>query len=411
MSTATQTADEIRQFLLEAGDKLRELREKSGDQRGDTWASDVRQATQEIYSLDALLKIAEAGERASQPKGPEAATLNVGIAELRSPGAVYVESEPYKERGTRYAGGNLPDVKVGMLDHRMANYLHEYRALIQEGGTDSGGLWLPKGQPLPPLVRQMRLFIRDLVSVQDTGLSSVPYLRELNALANEAGATAVAEGAAKPEAMMVFETADAPIRKIAAWVPVTTEVVADAPTLRGYIDTRLAYMLALREEAQVLNGNGTAPNLRGIRQTTGMQTQAAVAGDFSATLGRGIGKIELVDGEADGIAMNPTDFWTMLTTRFATQYDGGFGGGLPFGAPVQGIWGLRVVRTRQMEAGKALIGGFRMGATIFDRQETVIRVGDQHSDYFTSNKLVILAEERIGLAVWRPDFFVEATLA
>ena len=72
----------------------------------------------------------------------------------------------------------------------------------------------------------------------------------------------MAEGVAKPEVVMQFVSDDAPVRKIAAWIPITTEIADDAPTLRGYIDTRLAYMLALREELEILSGNGISPDLR-----------------------------------------------------------------------------------------------------------------------------------------------------
>jgi HK97 family phage major capsid protein len=170
-------------------------------------------------------------------------------------------------------------------------------------------------------------------------------------------------------------------------------------------------MVLLREEEQVLNGSGSGADLRGIRQTVGLQTQTAVAGDFSATLGRAIGKIETVDGEADGIALNPTDFWTMVTTRFANQFDGEAIGGSPFGAPPRTVWGLPAARTRSMASGTSLVGAFGMGAQLFTRQGVTIKTSDSHSTFFVENKIVILAEERVALAVYRPDWFVETTLA
>jgi hypothetical protein len=75
------------------------------------------------------------------------------------------------------------------------------------------------------------------------------------------------------------------------------------------------------------------------------------------------------------------------------------------------IYGMTPIRTRSTESGKALVGSFRLGCTLFDRQQTVIKVGDQHSDWLVLNKLVVLAEERVGLANHRPDLFVECTLA
>ena len=84
----------------------------------------------------------------------------------------------------------------------------------------------------------------------------------------------------------------------------------------------------------------------------------------------------------------------------------GSAGGAPFNVPTGTIWGLPVVRTRALAAGHAIVGSWRLGATLFEREGVMIRVADQHASLFISNTVVILAEERVGLAVHRPDFFV-----
>lgn len=395
-------AGELRTLLLEAGDELRGLHERRPDtadrEATQSWTRDVRAATELIHLADAILQAEERAGRipsGEQPRGGASTGTDLGGDQL-SWGESFIRSAEYQARDSQsgaMAGG------------------HEVRTLLttDQTATPAAGLWMPRGTPIPPLRRRMRLFVRDLISVVPTGLNSVPYIRELNPATNEVSATAIAEGAAKTEVTMEFAPFDAPVRKIAAWIPITQEIADDAPTLRGYIDERLAYMLALREEAQILAGNGASPALRGILNTTGILTQSGGADKITA-LGTAIGKVENVDGEVDGIAMNPLDFWTMLTTRSATQFDQGWGGSGPFGSQPQGVWGVPVVRSRQLASGKALVGSWRLGATLFDREQTVIRTTDSHSDYFTLNKLVILAEERVGLAVNRPDLFVDVTL-
>ena len=168
---------------------------------------------------------------------------------------------------------------------------------------------LPQGQPILPTPRQMKLTVRDLIPSTTTTLASVPYVREHTPATDETGASSVGEGIAKPEVVMEWSDQDAPVRKIAAWVPATSEILADAPTLRGYIDGRLRYMLALREQDEILRGNGVSPDLLGILNTTGIQTQTATNNDVPATIADAIAKVELVDGDANGIVMNPGDYW------------------------------------------------------------------------------------------------------
>jgi HK97 family phage major capsid protein len=410
-------ADEIRGHLESAATELIELRNRPADKRDADFESEVKDRLDFIRTFDPVHKLRTEGERAAAEaeerqrqadeldklkkaglRGPSAAGADLS-ERARTPGAEVVLADGYEDFQARGATGL---------------FTTEVRALLTSGDTDDlseSGLWRPVGQPIPPRPRQRRLFVRDLLSVQNTGLSSVPYIKELNAATNETGADAVMEGSAKPEATMQFEDDDAPIRKIAAWIPATTEILADAPTLRGYIDNRLAYMVLLKEEQQVLKGTGNAPQVRGIYNTTGTQTQSAVAGDVPATIAASYGKIENVDGDPDAVVMNPLDFWGAISTRHSTQFDNGFGGNAP-AEVVQGSlsWGERVVRSRALDQTECLVGAFGLGATLFEREGVSIRVGDQHGDYFVYNKVAILAEERVGLAVHRPDWFVETTL-
>lgn len=394
-----------------AGDKLRELRARPADQRDDAWEKDRRAASVEVTDLDREFTEARerekfefelaALERAAQlpeARGGEAAGADVsGGREMRSPGDIFVQSEAYKESPlTR-------------------NREVEVRNLLSAGnlfGTGSDS-FLPVGQPIAPTPRQRRLFVRDLLSVQQTGLNSVPYFRELNPATTETGATTVAEGSAKPEVTATFVAADAPTRKIAAWLQITMEALEDAPTLAGYINTRLAYMLMVEEEEQILLGDGNAPNLTGVTVVSGVQTQTATNNDVPATIADAAAKIELVDGMADGIAMNPGDFWASVSERRSTNFDGAAheaGNGAPFGSPNPQLWGFPVVRTRTLTSLTAVVGAWQLGATLMERSAPTVRTTDSHASLFISNIEVVLAEERIALPIWRPDFFVLTTL-
>lgn len=405
MSTATMPKPaELRTELENLGEKLNGLRSK---ERSDESRQEMRDTIEEIGYLDHVLRVSlRQAEVDADADGPKGGTRASSTPDTRSAGQRVVDSEEYRN----WTGNGMVEI----------------RALVDStGGVDwsadadaGAGLLRPVGSPAfaqQTLVRS-RLFIRDVLTSVQTGLANVPYIKELNAAANSSelsGALFVAEGSAKPEVRMEFTPADAPIRKLAAWIPVTTEILQDAPTLRGYIDSRLRYMLALAEERAILNGPGTGVTVKGIRQYSGeLQTQSSVGStEYFATIGRAIGKVETVDGTADFVAMNPGDYWTAVTSRHANQFDAPAGNaGSPFNAPPAQVWGVPVVRTTAMESGKALVGS-SIGAVILDREGPTIKVGDQHSDYFTNNKVAILAEERFGLAVHRPDWYCEATVA
>lgn len=402
------TSTDLRSKVLESAEKVVELRSKPADQRGDTHALDLRAAVDSLHEADALFEaarkveaydaglqaLAQAAERSAA--GPAAA---FNETESRDAGAQFVESDAYRNLNGEARSSSPVEVRnliTGSSD-----------------GTSGSHSFVPQGSPYLSEggIRRQRFFLRDVLPVIQTGLDNVPYIRELNAAANEGGASAVSEASAKPEVTMEFERADAPVRKLAAWIQVTEEAFADAPTLRGYINTRLSYMLMVREEQQVLKGTGTAPQIEGIYTVDGTQSQGAVTGDLPATIGTAIGKVENVDGYADGVAINTLTYWAGIVDRHATQFDGGStNAGLPFSTAPATLWGLPAIRTRALDPNEALVGDFARGATLFERAATTIRSTDSHASLFISNTLVVLAEKRLALAIHRPDFFVETTL-
>lgn len=411
------TVDEVRSALIEAGHEYSQLRQRPEGDRTATHAHDVRERAEFIRDADLILLALERGAPilpnpgtgilppGAVPGGPSAATGGAPNPGARSLGFVVTQDTGYQEfAAQKRSGAGYHEIDV---PGSLFAYNNAFRATITAGdGTTGGGTWAPVGQPIPPVARQMRMFLRDMLNVQQTTLMNIPYIREVNPAGLEYSASAVAENTAKPEVALDWTLDDAPVRKIAAWVPVTTEIIDDAPTLQGYIDGRLAYMLAVREEFEILNGSGAAPHLKGILQYTDKQTQAFTT-DAMTTLGLAIGKVENVDGEADGIAMNPIDYWAMVTDRHSEQFDGAGTGMVPYANVMRmNPWGMPTVRSRALTSGNAIVGSWRLGATLFDRMQTTIKVGNQHSDFFVNNKVAVLAEERVALAVHRPDFFV-----
>jgi HK97 family phage major capsid protein len=105
-----------------------------------------------------------------------------------------------------------------------------------------------------------------------------------------------------------------------------------------------------------------------------------------------------------GIVLNPTDWFKIETTKDTA-------GAYIIGNPQDGtnprLWGLPVVETPAMTVDKFLVGAFRYGAQIFDRQDATVEISTEDSDNFRKNLVTILAEERLALAVYNTLAFVK----
>lgn len=406
------SADELRERAAEMRSEWAELAQS--DRESDDFRSAKREFLAEIDDIDLGLTLrALAEERAmrqlgTRPGVPAAGLATTGEVETRSVGQLFTQDERVQNWARTAIGGQVSESPV-----------IEVRTLVTSGttGTSAGGLLAPVGQPFLAPVNRQRLVIRDLLAVNPVdgrNLLSIPYVREKNSDAdNAAGVSTVAEGSPKPEGQLEWDPDSATMQVIATVIPVTNQILRVLPSIQTYIDNTLLYRVALAEEKQILNGTGTGTDLKGIyRYNSGgyqIQTQSATANDPAVSLANAFAKIENANGVADGVAMNPADFWTMVSKR-ASGGSGTFDAGEPFSSVPQTVWGLPAVRTKSMAAGKALPGAWKMAATLFDGEIANVRIFEQHSDFAMRNQVLIRAEETVALAVLRPDWFVDTSL-
>ena len=65
-----------------------------------------------------------------------------------------------------------------------------------------------------------------------------------------------------------------------------------------------------------------------------------------------------------------------------------------------------MVGTSELGEGDFLVGAFRDGAQIFDREEVNLLISTENEDDFIKNLCTALAEERLAFTVRRPQAFV-----
>lgn len=256
---------------------------------------------------------------------------------------------------------------------------------------------LPGIQALP----QRRLTIRQLLMAGRTDSSTVEYVQEKVFTNNAAPA---AEGVLKAESDMQLEEKSVSTRVIAHWMRATRQILSDVSQLQTMINQRLLYGLAYREELQLLNGDGTGQNLNGIvTQATAYSAPLTLASPTSIDLIRLMAlQASLAEYPASAIVMHPSDWaWIELLKDTTGRYMIGN----PQGGVSPTLWGLPVVATPAMTVDKVLVGAFDMGAQVFDQWASRVEVGYQNDD-FTKNKVTFLAEERLALAVYRPQAFI-----
>lgn len=255
---------------------------------------------------------------------------------------------------------------------------------------------------------ERRLTIRDLIAPGQTASNAVEYVQE-DGFTNNAGP--VPEGTQKPYSDITFKLENAPVRTLAHLFKASRQILDDAPALQSFINARGRYGLKLAEEAQLLFGSGAGANIGGI---VPVAQDYAAPGGVTVTGEQQIDRLrlallqaELAEFPSDGIVLNPID-WALI--ELLKDANGNYLIGQPQGSTQPTLWRRPVVATQAMLQNDFLVGAFALGAQIFDRMDVEILISTENDKDFENNMVTVRAEQRLALAVYRPEAFVTGPL-
>jgi len=391
-------------FMAEGTEKLNEFRKAAA-------------AEGQVTSLRETLADVAGNVRGSGPIPFTARQINPKAGQTI--GQAFVASKEYADL---VASGNLQSDRSSFRSVPFQAAATDVINSIPESGGGAALVtpeYLPGVLPLP----QRPLTVRGLFGAGTTQSDTITYAQQ-NAFDKATGSLAVKQSTSgsdaaglKKQSSIAWERLTSPVETIATWMAATRNQLADAGQIRALIDNALRLMLGLEEEDQLLNGDGTSPNLSGIydqaiqtSDVTGLTSDGEPNIDGIRNAARLV-KVGLSRLTADAIVMNPTDsMYLDLSVDGEKRYRIGDPFSQGVGAGPRPIWGLRRVESEAIEEGHALVGAFNAGATVLERQGITILTADQHADFFVRNLVVILAEERLGFPVYFPSAFVDLTL-
>ena len=339
---------------------------------------------------------------------PDAGTRKAGKGDFT---AQFMESDYGKRVKEGYRGGETEfDLKAFGL-----------KATIGEDATQANidTDYPVRPDRLPTVVEELFQTpnIADLIPVTTTQSDSIEVVTE-----NYTDAAAETnEGDVAPEATLDFTLATEPVRKIPVGIKASAEVLGDVGLMRGLVQNRLRQDVARREDAQLLNGDGVAPNLEGITARAGIQNQNwSQANGLDAFLEAIFRAAQLVRAAFlnPQAAVMATAAWTDI--RLIRDESGGAGTGqYLFGPPSMQIeprvWGLRAVINENQPDHTVntntpvLVGDFANSALIARNPNISVGVTDSDASDFLADVLTFKFQLREALIVHRPAGFATVT--
>lgn len=369
--------------IKERNDELTELGKKFDEQRAwETIRDDNANNLKKSKEVSGIILPGGAPGEQTQKKNRQL-----------SLGELFVKSEAF----LKY---NRAEKKGPVAEFSLDDFEAEFKTLLDSTG------WVPETTRTGKLVEGAlrRPVVADLIPQSTTKQNAIVYMEETTTTNN---AATVAEGADKPESALAFTERTASVRKLATVLPVTDELMEDEPAMRGYVEQRLRLFLALAEEVQLVSGDGVAPNLTGLMNASGVQSQAKGADPVPDAIYKGMVLIQTNSFlDPTGVIIHPLDWQDVRLLRTA---DGIYIWGSPSEAGPERIWGLPVVKTTAATQNTAIVAAFDTAMQIFRRNEVAFAVSDQHSDFFTKNKLMLRVEERLAFPIYRGSAICKVT--
>lgn len=252
------------------------------------------------------------------------------------------------------------------------------------------GIVEPQRLPGIDVAPKQRLFIRDLIAPGRTGSPAIFWVQQTG-FTN--AAKVVPENTAKPYSNIEFTPKITPVTTIAHMFKASKQILDDFAQLQSMIDAEMRYGLKYVEEQEILFGDGTGAHLHGI-----VPQATAYSAAFAVEQQNGIDDLRLAMLQAQ-LARFPASGHVLHFMRYILANPAALTG------PT--LWGLPVVATEAAAfQGKFLTGAFNAAAQLFDREDANVVISTENSDDFEKNMISIRCEERLALAVKRPEAFI-----
>jgi HK97 family phage major capsid protein len=233
---------------------------------------------------------------------------------------------------------------------------------------------------------------------------AITFIRHISTTGN---AAPTPEGVLKNELVFNTDALTLPAVKLAGNSGLSYEIINDFEAFDRYAGVELQRQVIDQENQQLLTGSGTAPNMVGFFNTSGILTH-----DCSTDTGTGVTVWDSLNIALNLLRTGPAlavgNLWVFHPTdwNFIRRVKDAYGRFLVSADPsddqVNQAWGIDVFTDIWCPQGKGLLLDTTKFGYVGVREPMAVRIGYAGTD-FTQNILRFVAEERLTLCVTRPS--------
>lgn len=257
-----------------------------------------------------------------------------------------------------------------------------------------------------------KVHIRQLLQTGSMGAKSTfNYVKEVTGdyLGTPAGSgpASVAEATLKPQFDLKLQEATVPAQWNAGWLRISRNMLDDVEGMTTFLQSRLPELLLRAEDNLLVNGTGVSPQIGGITLAGNFTAPTSSATVDVEQLVYAIAQLEGYDREANGILLNPSDWYRIWLTKASGsgEYD------LPMNLVTKVgdqmyIAGVPVFRSTALTVDKFIVGDWAMGANLILREAPRVEFFREDGINVRENMITVRVEERIAFPIYGDNYFI-----
>jgi HK97 family phage major capsid protein len=247
--------------------------------------------------------------------------------------------------------------------------------------------------------------MRQILPVGNTSSDVVRYVKESG---YSDGSAMKNEGSTLGQSDFDMQAVSTPVEKLGAYFRISEEMLDSTPQLTSYLSARAPEKLLAVEDSQILDGNGSAPNLTGIYTNAtsfsagGFANAVESANEFDC-ITVALNQLSIANYVADYILMNPTDFHKILLLKssqneyLVKNWQEGL---------VPRIAGVPVIATTAISSDKYLVGNFAQGAQFWVKDNVSLGFFREDGTNIRDGFVTVRVQERVCVTPYLPNAFV-----
>lgn len=283
---------------------------------------------------------------------------------------------------------------------------------ITTANITGGTVWGAQYQPGIIQSPNRKTHMRSIIKVLAAGPGTDFYFMRENG-AGEGAIAPTAEDAIKPQLDIDLVESSVKFETIAGWLRISRKALNNVQGLTAFLQSRLPEKLLNVEDAQILAGDGTSPNLKGWGTSGNFTASSATAAQvLIEKIITDIAALEDAnERDANFGLLRPADYYSFFLNKATGSGEYDLPQGVVFNNGVLYILGVPFYPSTAVKKdtvnGNDYYVGDLSGANIMQQEAMRIEFFEQDGTNVRENKITVRIEETIALPVYGADYLIK----